>query len=105
MGDRHPAIQKPQMRRLSLRCVVHGLRYRPDIYFPLLAPAGLRRIADPLRGCLRHQPHIGNLRLLLQLPVDSPDGARKSPVPGAGREHAEVPVYIMAVESVVGAAV
>lgn len=67
MGDRIEAIQRPQVRILPFRRVVHGIRYRADFYLPLLASSGLQWHTDSIWCCLCDQSHFRDIRLLLQL--------------------------------------
>lgn len=77
MGDGVEAVQGSQVRLVPLRRVVHGIRYRTDLHFPLLAFARLRRLADSLRRCVRDQSHIRDLRVFLQLQTDPTDRTRE----------------------------
>lgn len=74
---RPPHFRQSSIRRLPLRDLVHGFRHRPGVHLPLLALTRLRGHPDPIRGRLRHQPHFGDLRLLLQLQVHQADRAHK----------------------------
>lgn len=85
MGDGDKTVQKPEVRLVPLRGVVHGLRHRPDLHLPLLAPAGLRRFPHPVRCGFGDQPHLRDFRLLLQLQAHKADGTREGVVFGAHR--------------------
>lgn len=77
MGNRVETIQRLEVRLLPLRSLVHGLRYRIDLHLPVLAPSGLRWYAHVVRRRFRDQSHIRDIRLLLQLQVDSADRSRE----------------------------
>ncbi|GFY53906.1 hypothetical protein TNIN_118761 [Trichonephila inaurata madagascariensis] len=73
MAVRAADLRQSAIRSLPLRHLVHGIRDRARIHLPVLASARSRGYLHPLWGRLRHQPHLGDLRLLLQLQVHPPN--------------------------------
>lgn len=105
MGYSPATIQKSENGSFPIRRLVHGLRNWSHIHVPVLALAGLRRLTDSLWSSFGYQPRFGDIRLFLQFPTDTTNGARKSAVSWPSWEYAQVSVHFVVVQSMVGIAV